>query len=176
MEQCVNHSQYDAVEHCEHCHVPLCGLCLWYVESGERLCDRCAKQWEQTGTVVYEPKQFVDGIQATLAQSVSKSEQPGLYTGNRVDLGAFAAACLGAIVLISCVPCVNVLTPVLGLLVGVVTLSEARRAVDPKRTRMLAWVGIGGGGLVILVTLGWLALALGMPLFLLLIERATSTP
>jgi hypothetical protein len=174
MAQCTNHAQYEAVEHCEHCGVPLCGLCLWYAQSGERLCERCARQWQDVGHTVFEPERFADGIQPTLSGQGSSATEPGVYSGNSIDLSGFAAACLGAMLLLYCVPCLNMLMPVLGLLVGVMALAEAKRAVNPRRTRILAWVGIGSGGVVMLAGLAWLALSVGLPLLMLLIEAISN--
>ena len=175
MNQCVHHPQYRAIEHCEHCGVSLCGLCLWYAQSGERLCEQCAKQWQSSGHVVYEPEQFADGIQATLSGQGSKAEENAPYSGNSTDLAGFAAACLSAVTLLSCVPCLNMFTPLVGLLVGLLALNQAERAVNPRRTRTLAWIGIGGGALIALVGLAWVALTVGLPLMMLLIEVISST-
>jgi hypothetical protein len=174
MAQCTNHPQYEAIEHCEHCGVSLCGLCLWYAESGERLCQRCAQQWQSTGYVVYEPQRFADGIQTTLAGQGPPTAEHGLYSGNSVDLGGLAAACFGAMMLLSCVPCLNVLAPILGLLVGLMALAQAQHAINPKRTRILAWIGIGGGSAVMLLGIGWLALSFGLPFMILLVEAISN--
>ncbi len=176
MAQCIHHPQYQAIEHCEHCHVPLCGMCLWYVESGERLCERCAKAWQEVGHIVYPPEQFAAGIQATLNQPAAKAQSHSLYSGNNVDLTGFAAACLGGMLLIYCVPCLNALVPLLGLLVGIIALIEANRAINPTRTRILAGIGVASGSLVILAGLAWFGLTLFLPLMIALIQALGQTP
>ncbi|MBN1581121.1 MAG: hypothetical protein JXA89_10490 [Anaerolineae bacterium] len=176
MVQCIHHPQYQAIEHCEHCHVPLCGKCLWYVESGERLCERCAKAWQEVGHVVYPPEQFAEGIQPTLKQPVADAQPRHPYEGNSVDLAGFAAACLGGMMLLYCIPCLNALAPLLGLLVGIIALVEAKRAANPARTRILAGIGVAGGGLVLLAGLAWIGLTLFMPFMLMFVEQLNQTP
>jgi len=175
MAQCIYHPQYPAVEQCEVCHVPLCGQCLWYAESGERLCERCARSWQKAGRVVLPPEQFAEGIVPTLA-AASRPQQSSLYTGNHVDLLGLAAACLGGTIFLSCVPCLNASMPLLGLLFGLVALVEANKAVNPGRTRILAGIGLSGGVLIILGILFWFVLAFFMPLMGLIVESLFQTP
>jgi hypothetical protein len=176
MAQCIHHPQHHAIEDCEHCHVPLCGKCLWYVESGERLCERCAKAWQEVGHTVYPPEQFAAAIEATLNQPPAKAPSRQRYSGNDVDLAGFAAACLGGMLLLYCVPCLNALTPLLGLLVGVFALAEAKRAVNPRRTKILASIGIAGGSFVLVAGLAWLGLTVFMPLIVGLVGTLGQTP
>ena len=176
MVQCIHHPQYQAIEHCEQCHVPLCGKCLWYVESGERLCERCAKAWQEVGHTVYPPEQFAQGIPATLNQPDVKAQSHPLYSGNNVDLAGLVAACLGGMLLLYCVPCLNALVPLLGLLLGIMALVEAKRAANPTRTQILAGIGIAGGGFVLLAGCAWLGLTLFMPLMMLFVEALNQTP
>jgi len=175
--QCIHHPQYQAIEHCEHCHVPLCGLCLWYVETGERLCERCAKAWQEVGHVVYPPEEFAEGIRTTLAQpSAVKPRQVGMYSGNNVDLAGLVAACLGGMILLYCVPCLNAVGPLLALIIGFIALMDAKRAVDPQRTRILAGVGIASGGLFLALGVMWFAFTFLLPVLMLIIEGVASGP
>ena len=156
--------------------MPLCGMCLWYAASGERLCERCAKQWEGVGHVVYRPEEYADGIQPTLAQPARSPAQHAPYAGNSVDLTAFVAASLGAMLVFSCVPCANVLIALLVLPLSISSYSNAKRAVDPRRTQLLSIVGIVSGGLAVVLMCGYLALTAGMPAVVVLIEAITQNP
>ena len=176
MAQCNHHPQYEAVEQCEHCHVPLCGMCLWYAASGERLCERCAKQWEGVGHVVYRPEEYAEGIQPTLAQPTRSPAQHAPYAGNSVDLTAFVAACLGVVLLFSCVPCANVLISMLALPLSISSYTNAKGAVDPRRTQLLSIVGIVSGGLAVLLMCAYLALTVGVPAVVVLVEIITQNP
>jgi hypothetical protein len=79
-------------------------------------------------------------------------------------------------VLISCVPCMNIVTPLLALTVGIFAFAEAKRAIDPRRTQLLAGAGMVGALLAVLVAAGWLALSVGMPFLVLLVEAITQGP
>ncbi|MBN1937025.1 MAG: B-box zinc finger protein [Anaerolineae bacterium] len=176
MVQCIHHPEYPAIEHCESCHVPLCGQCLWYAESGQRLCERCARAWQEAGHTVLPPEQFAEGIRPTLDPLRYKPQMPSLYSGNNIDLAAFAAACLGGMMLLYCVPCLNVLAPLLGLLLGILALVEAGRAANPNRTRLLAGIGVASGGLVVLGGILWIGFTVLTPIIMLVIDSMTKTP
>ena len=175
MAQCVNHPQYPAIERCEQCGVPLCGLCLWYAESGERLCERCAQGWKASGHTVYAPSEYAEGIEPTLL-SQPAGWREGKYSGNGIDLAGFAAACMGGMLILSCMPFFNMLSPLLGILVGLIALIEAKRAVNPGRTRTLASVGLAGGLAVVLVWCSWMFLLFGLPLIMAMVAGLKSTP
>jgi hypothetical protein len=125
---------------------------------------------------VYPPEQFAEGIQATLNQPIADAQSRHPYAGNNVDLAAFAAACLGGMMLLSCVPCLNALAPLLGLVVGIIALVEAKRAANPVRTRILAGIGVAGGGFVFLAGLAWFGLTLFLPLTIMFVEMLNQTP
>ncbi len=168
MAQCIHHPDYPAIEFCESCRVPLCGQCLWYAESGQRLCERCARAWQEAGHTVYEPEQFAAGIQPTLTPPTTKPEPRGAYSGNTADLVGLIAACLGGVVFLYCVPCLSALAPLLGLILGLYALSEAKHAVNPGRTQVLGGIGIIGGLLVLVLGMMWLGITVFMPLMLAL--------
>lgn len=176
MAQCVNHPDDQAVEQCESCRVPLCGRCLWYAESGQRLCERCARAWQEVGHTVYPPEQFAEGIEPSLHPPTKKLEQRGRYSGNDIDLAGFAAACLGGMVVLYCVPCLNMIAPLLGLIVGIWALGDVKRAINPSRTKLLAGIGVACGGLVLLGGILWTGLTIFLPMIMLLIESLSQTP
>jgi hypothetical protein len=73
--------------------------------------------------------------------------------GNTYDLAALVALTTGAVVLVLCLSCGWALycLPVAPIIAGAIALVSATRAVDPERTRLHAWLGIGGGGLGLLI-------------------------
>jgi hypothetical protein len=93
--------------------------------------------------------------------------------GNTYDLAALVALTTGAVVLLLCLSCGWALycLPVAPIIAGVIALLSLDRAVDPERTRLHAWLGIGGGGAAFLimatVVLGYVALLVlwTLPLF-----------
>lgn len=85
-------------------------------------------------------------------ESAVASEPVHVYQGNGYDIAALLAAVLGGVALLSCgtlgyfIYCL----PLLPLAVGVVALLTTRRAVDPQRSRVLSWVGVGAGAVTTL--------------------------
>ena len=65
------------------------------------------------------------------------------FEGNNNDLMAVSGAIVAVTVLMSCVPGMSCLPPFIPGVLGLLALLSADQAVDPKRTRMYAWVGIG---------------------------------
>ena len=78
------------------------------------------------------------------------------FMGNTYDLAALVALTTGAVVLLLCLSCGWALycLPVVPIIAGVIALLSAKRAADPERTRLHAWLGLGAGGagLLIMIT------------------------
>jgi len=75
------------------------------------------------------------------------------FTGNTYDLSSLGALACAGVLLFLCVTC-NMgfyCLPVLAIVLGVVGLLAARQAVDPMRTRLWSWIGVGSGILVLLL-------------------------
>ena len=73
------------------------------------------------------------------------------------DRWAIAALAIVASTLIGCVPGLNCLAPLVPLIVGIVTLTKAKNAVDPSRARLYGWLAVGLGALFLLVLVGAIA-------------------
>src|SRR5689334_23772891 len=69
------------------------------------------------------------------------------------DRWAIAALAVAATTLISCIPLVNCLAPLVPLVVGIITLTKAKTAVDPSKARLYGWLATGLGILVLLVVI-----------------------
>jgi hypothetical protein len=83
-------------------------------------------------------------------------DEPQPTTGG--DRWAIAALAVAATTLVSCIPILNCLAPFVPLVVGIITLTKAKTAVDPSKARLYGWLATGLGALVLLVVLGLLAL------------------
>lgn len=152
MEQCAIHSSHVAIEHCEVCNKPLCGLCLWYTVDGKRLCEEHASAHLEDGEQVLPPETYAEAIGNSLVikQPDRESESTGddiPYKGNSEDLNALLAAVLGLTTLFSCVGGAYCL-PVVAAALGLAAYANASKAVDPSRTRRLSIIGISVGGLL----------------------------
>lgn len=159
MDSCAVHPDRTAIERCEVCSQPLCGLCLWYVEDGRRLCQEHAGEAADQGLQVESPDTYAEAI-GTVSPAHTRSviagnanpNSKGVYQGNSQDLGAFLAALLGLVTIFSCMGGAYCL-PIVGLALGIFAYANAGKAIDPRRTRILAGTGIGVGGCLLLVVL-----------------------
>lgn len=74
------------------------------------------------------------------------------------DRWGIAAMAVVFTTLISCIPGLNCLAPFVPLVVGIITLTKARNAVDPNKARLYGWLATGLGiitilGIIILIVL-----------------------
>lgn len=172
MEVCINHADHAAIEHCEVCGQPLCGLCLWYAADGRRLCARDAALVSEDGVEVTPPEAYAEAIPASLSRPAAPAAADALpYRGNSFDLASLLAAVLGATTLGSCLGLAYCLPFVAGLL-GLYAYLNAPQSADPRRTRLMAGIGMG----VALLMLFFLALALLVMLFAFGMAFVTSGP
>ena len=160
MEHCANHPDIAAVEHCEICRRQLCGYCLWYEEDGRRLCENHAMEIKAAGGKVLPPETYAEAIDTSLVRrsngGTAEAVQNGqrLYQGNSQDLGALVAAIVALTTLASCAGGMYCL-PVFALILGVAMYSNASAAQDPRRTRNLAGISIGVGGLFLFLIVAY---------------------
>jgi len=96
----------------------------------------------------------VDDTQHPSAQA--SGERPQVtFMGNAYDLTSVLAVVTGVLALVSCLSCgwAFYCLPVLPLILGVIGLLAAKQSVDAERTRLLSWLGIGGGGIGLIILL-----------------------
>ena len=162
MENCVFHPEHAAIEPCEICQKPLCGLCLWYTADGHRLCEAHARQREAQGERVLPPHAYEEALAPSLrrsAASVGSADAPGVYRGNSNDVGALVAATVALSFLFSCAGGAYCL-PVAIFLLGLAVFLNADQAIDPRRTKLLAGIGMGIVGLMIVALFAFFVLYL----------------
>lgn len=75
---------------------------------------------------------------------------PPSFTGNTYDLAALSSVAIALFTFSSCLGA-SYCWPFVGILLGMVGLISAKDALDPQRTRLLAWLGIGGGALFLVL-------------------------
>ncbi|HUN24293.1 MAG TPA: hypothetical protein PK299_14275 [Anaerolineales bacterium] len=148
---CIHHPEISGIEKCEVCGNWLCADCLWYAESGERLCPAHADEWKQAGKPVLAPTQFESALVYSQVESQHASDSTAKATlhGNQSDIAALLALVVGIVTLSQCVGGMYCL-PFIALGLGIYALTESRKAVDEKRSRTFAWVGIGTSALIFL--------------------------
>src|SRR5262245_19724532 len=74
------------------------------------------------------------------------------------DRWAIAALAIAATTLISCIPLVNCLAPLVPLVVGIITLTKAKTAIDPSKARLYGWLATGLGIVLLLAVVALIAL------------------
>ena len=157
MDACYQHPDRPAVEHCEVCRKPVCGSCLWYADSGERLCPEHALEFDNVGKAVHGPGRYAAGIASSEASALNPKTGDVPYKGNSTDLGALVAAVAGITGLASCAGLTWVL-PLLAFILGLVMWFQAKDSLNPRRTRWLAGIGLAGGGVFLVVVAGFFAM------------------
>ncbi|MBN1246864.1 MAG: hypothetical protein JXC32_04360 [Anaerolineae bacterium] len=95
------------------------------------------------------------------------------FRANGLDMTALGALASGALVLLSCLTCGQALNclPLLPFVLGIIGLATAKRAVDPKRTRLWSWLGIGSGAVTMLFIAIAIAGYVSFVLFLVLVSE-----
>ncbi len=170
-ETCHRHPARLAVEHCETCRRPVCGSCLWYAETGQRLCPDHAAQALHAGQTVTPPERYAAGIGPSEVSAARAPEAYLPYKGNSTDVTALIAALTGLMALLSCAGC-SWLLPLLAFVLGLVAWLQARDSADPSRTRWLSGLGLAGGGVFIVFVF---AIAAGMAVCMLTVFIASAT-
>jgi len=157
---CFQHPDRPSVEHCEICRRAVCGLCLWYAESGERLCPEHAAELQQAGKKVIPPERYSAGIALSEASATQPPQPEVPYRGNSADVTALIAAVMGGLTLAWCAGLAWVI-PLLAFFLGLTGWLQAKNALNPKRTRWLSGVGMASGGFLLgIAILGMLMLSL----------------
>jgi len=75
------------------------------------------------------------------------------FMGNSYDLMSVVAVTLGGMMLFTCFTC-NLgyyCLPFIPVILGIIALISAKDSVDPERTKLLSWIGIGSGAFFIII-------------------------
>ena len=85
------------------------------------------------------------------------------FMGNTYDLLSVVTVVSGGLTLLSCLTC-NMgyyCLPILPIVLGIVGVLSAQQSVDRERTRLLSWLGVAAGGIILLLFLVAVALYVG---------------
>jgi hypothetical protein len=95
-------------------------------------------------------------LSSTSTSEVETTAKPVVtFEGNNYDLAAVVGVTIGGIVLLSCATC-NLgfyVFPFLPIILGLVGLLTAKDSVNPERTKLLSWLSLGSGALILLLIL-----------------------
>jgi hypothetical protein len=103
---------------------------------------------------VTPPERYSEGIAHSEAAAYRPAAPAQPYQGNSTDLTALIAALAGAMALLSCAG-LSWAIPLAAFILGLVAWLQARDAANPGRTRALAGLGLAGGGVFVLVMIGF---------------------
>ncbi len=180
-DTCVYHPQNAAVEQCEVCAKPLCGLCLWYTEDGHRLCAIHAQERAVAGEKVLPPHTYQEAFAAGVVRNresagaaddrPASAGTPTVYKGNNNDLLSLVAVVLGVATLASCFGGVYCL-PFVGLALAAIAYYNAGQSVDPPRTRRLAAIGLGTSAAILLLVVAFVLLYIFLIIFAILASNS----
>ncbi len=96
------------------------------------------------------------------------------FQGNSYDLMSVVGVSIGGMTLFTCATC-NLgfyCLPIIPVILGLIGLVAAKVSVDPERTKLLSWIGIGTGGLIILIIITFIALYIGLYAFIIFMALA----
>jgi hypothetical protein len=131
------------------CQRPLCAECLWYAESGERLCPVHGELWQLQGKTVQPPERYAAGIAFSQISAAEPPKPQTPYQGNSNDLNALLALMMGIASVLACYGFWYLL-PFVAFLLGLVAWVQARDALNPKRTKWLAGGAMISSGVLLL--------------------------
>ena len=116
----------------------------------------------------------VTSTKAAVSETGGRARPQVTFMGNSYDLTAVVAVVTGGVIAFSCLTC-NLgfyCLPVVPVVLGLVGLLSAEDSVDPSRTRLLSWLGVGGGGIVLLLMVLALVLYLGFIILAIVLGAA----
>lgn len=85
-----------------------------------------------------------------------RAERPRVtFLGNSYDLTALAALAAGLLVVLMCLTAGQAAycLPFVAIVLGVIGLVFSKDAINPTRTRLWSWLGLGGAGVSLLIGL-----------------------
>ena len=117
----------------------------------------------------------VSDIEEVEKETVEQAQNPATFQGNAYDITSLIALISGIGILFLCLTCnmgYNVL-PIVAVILGIVGVVMAKKSVNPSRTQLLSWLGIGGGLAFILISIIGITLYI---ILLIVVLRTTGPP
>jgi hypothetical protein len=122
------------------------------------------------------PAEAPVSIVATPAQTLppeGSTRATVTFMGNTYDLFALVGVTIGGVVLMTCVTC-NLgyyCLPFVPIVLGVIGLATAGDSVNPERTRLLSWISLGSGAVILLLIILAIALYIGFIIFAIAMDN-----
>jgi hypothetical protein len=110
----------------------------------------------------------------TATSETKSSARPTVtFQGNNYDLMSVVGITIGGVVLLSCATC-NFgfyCLPFVPIGLGVIGLAMAKESVDPDRTRLLSWLSVGSGAVILALLVAGIALYIFFIIFAIAAEN-----
>lgn len=119
-----------------------------------------------------QPEEKIEPIISATAEPAS-SGPVITFQGNSYDLASVIGVTSGALVLFSCFTC-NLgyyCLPFVPIILGIIGLVAAKDAVDTDRTKLLSWLSVGSGALILLLIFLFVALYIGFIAFAIIADN-----
>lgn len=96
------------------------------------------------------------------------------FRGNSYDLASIIGVTAGALVLFSCFTCNlgSYCLPFVPIILGIIGLVAAKDSVDPERTKLLSWLSLGSGVVILLLIFLFVALYIGFIVFAIMADNS----
>jgi hypothetical protein len=108
-----------------------------------------------------------------VTSEIKSSVRPTVtFQGNSYDLMSVVGITIGGVVLLSCATC-NFgfyCLPFVPIGLGVIGLAMAKESVDPDRTRLLSWLSVGSGAVILALLVAGIALYIFFIIFAIAAE------
>jgi len=114
-----------------------------------------------------------DGQASSPVGGENRSKPAITFQGNSYDLTSVIGLTTGAAVLLACATC-NLgyyCLPFVPIILGVIGLVAAKDSVDPDRTKLLSWLSVGSGAIILLLIFIFVALYIGFIVFVIVAEN-----
>lgn len=106
--------------------------------------------------------------------SAESSAKPAItFRGNSYDLASVVGLTIGAMVLLSCLTCnlAYYCLPVIPVILGIIGLAAAKDSVDPDRTKLLSWLSLGSGAVILVLIFLFMAAYIGLIVFVVMADN-----
>jgi small-conductance mechanosensitive channel len=89
------------------------------------------------------------------------------FRGNSYDLTAVVAVTVAGVILLTCATC-NFgfyCLPLVPIILGIIGLVSAKDSIDPERTKLLSWISVGTGAVIVVLVFLAVAAYIGFIIF-----------
>lgn len=125
--------------------------------------------------------QDVSNTDSSAAPVSTQSESAGAvssppqitFQGNSYDLMSVVGVTIGGMTLATCATC-NMgfyCLPIVPIILGVLGLVLAKDSVNPERTKLLSWLGLGSGALILLLIIALFVIYFGFIFFMIALDN-----